>query len=117
VPSSSGASTPFDNTVLDSTLHRRTVSIFPRKDRISIQEHVSGHKPSLEPPVLQDGVANVEMDRNEDYEDVVYEDGEGMGIDILPQPENPPVKRSCAAYKATTVSPYFEQSHPYTDYI
>jgi hypothetical protein len=122
VPSSSGASTPFDNTVLESTLHRRTVSIFPQRDRISIQEHVSGHKTTLEPPVPQDSAAlsatSVETDRDEDYEDIPYKDGEGTGTDILPQPGNPPVKRSRAAYKATTVSPCFEQSHPYsTDYI
>jgi hypothetical protein len=104
VSASSRASTPFDDTVPQSTVHRHTISIFPRGSRISVKEHVPGHGTALEPPVPQVDATSVETDRDEDYEDMPYEGGAEAWVDVSPKPEIPPAKRSRTAYKATTVS-------------
>ena len=60
---------------------------------------------------------DVATDCDEDYEDVPYEDGAAAWVDIEPNPEERPTKRSCTEDKATAVSLYFELSRPLSDYI
>ena len=113
-------STPFDNTAPRSVVNRRTVLIFPtsggpRGGRLSVKEGVSSHKTTFEAdsgPALLD-FTSVEPDHNEDCDDGPSEEETGTWIDLSPDTERPPIKRSRKVDKATAVSPRFDQSCPF----
>lgn len=121
-PSSSRASTPFENAELRSNAHPHTsISVFPQGDRltISVKRAVSGYKSASEPPVEMDVT-----DRDEDYEDVSYQDAPlsvadeaDAWVDTMPKPETRPAKRSRTTDKATTVSPWAITYTNFTDFI
>lgn len=59
----------------------------------------------------------VETDRDEEYQDVPYEDEAGPWVDVGPKPETPPAKRLRAAYRVAVVSLHFELSRRFTDNV
>jgi hypothetical protein len=81
---------------------------------MSIKERVSYHKTTFEPALLDS--TSAEPNHNEDYEEP-SEEGAGTWVDLSPDPEKPPAKRSRKADKATAVSPHFEQSCLFPDDI